>query len=110
MNKKIINVVVSAVALLLITACNKTPNSETMTMPNTPSSVSVADVDVTTNVKVALANEPVLKGFDIDVITTKGDVRLIGVVDNQSQIDMAIKLAKQAEGTHAIHDELSLTQ
>jgi hyperosmotically inducible protein len=49
-----------------------------------------------------------LKGFDIQVVTLKGDVRLIGVVANQAQVDEAIKIARAAEGGHTIHDELTV--
>ena len=70
--------------------------------------VNVADIDVTTHVKTALLQNDSLKGFDITVVTIKGDVRLIGVLDNQSQIDEAIKIARASEGAHTIHDELTL--
>lgn len=45
-------------------------------------------------------------GLVIIVTTRKGDVRLVGVVDTQRQIDTAIKLAQRADGFHTIHNEL----
>jgi hyperosmotically inducible periplasmic protein len=39
-----------------------------------------------------------LKGVDITVVTLKGDVRLNGVLDSQSQIDEALRVAKAREG------------
>lgn len=88
--------------------CSK-PTATTSTMAPGPAAESnVADIDVTTHVKTALLQDEVLKAFDIQVITLKGDVRLIGVLDNQAQIDSAIKVARAAEGAHSIHDELSI--
>ncbi len=54
-----------------------------------------------------LQNES-LKGFNISVVTLKGDVRLIGILDSQSQIDEAIKIARAADGAHSIHNELAI--
>lgn len=95
---------------LSIIGCNKSPETTTPTSPalTSPSKASdnVADTDVTTNVKTALLRDATLNKFDINVVTLKGDVRLIGVVDTQAQIDAAIKVARSAEGVHSIHDEL----
>jgi hyperosmotically inducible protein len=41
-------------------------------------------------------------------VTLKGDVRLIGVLDNQLQIDEALRIARASEGAHTIHDELTI--
>ena len=58
--------------------------------------------------KTALQQNDALKGFDITVITLKGDVRLMGVVNTQAQIDEAIRIARAANGAHTIHDELTV--
>ncbi len=99
---------VAVVTLALVTGCNKTPESAKVQLPSTSNAANVADVDVTTNVKTALLRDPTLKQFDISVVTLKGDVRLIGVVDTQSQIDAAIKLTRGTDGVHSIHDELTI--
>jgi hyperosmotically inducible periplasmic protein len=96
------------VVLIPLAGCIKTPEKNSQLLPTKVSAYNVEDIDVTTNVKVALMNDPILKGLDINVITTKGDVRLIGIVDTQDQIDTIIKLAENADGTHAIHDELTI--
>ncbi len=69
---------------------------------------NISDIDVTEHVKTALQQNDSLKGFDVTVVTVKGDVRLIGVLDSQAQIDEAIKIARASEGTHTIHDELTI--
>jgi osmotically-inducible protein OsmY len=69
---------------------------------------NVSDLDVTEHVKTALQQNDALKGFDIGVVTLKGDVRLTGVVSSQAQIDEAIKIARAADGAHTVHDELTI--
>ena len=96
-----------ATALLLV-GCGKQPASATMPATADPSAANVADIDVTTNVRTALGQDPALKGFDIGVVTLKGDVRLTGILNEQSQIDEALKIAHTAAGAHSVHDELTL--
>lgn len=69
---------------------------------------NVSDADVTEHVKTALHLVDSLKGFDITVVTTKGDVRLTGVLDTQAQIDDVLKIAREADGAHTLHNELTL--
>ncbi len=71
---------------------------------------NVSDLDVTEHVKVALQQDDQLKGFDIQVVTLKGDVKLTGALHNQAQVSKAIQLARAADGVHAIHDELTIRQ
>jgi hypothetical protein len=101
----------SFAVLLAVGACSKAPEAPPMLPPTAAASEpagQVADVDVTTNVKTALQQSPNLHDFNIDVITLKGDVRLVGVLDSQTQVDEALRLARAAAGTHTIHDELVL--
>ena len=66
------------------------------------------DAIVTTKVKTALLEDVNVKSLDIAVVTLKGDVQLSGFVDNQGQIDQAVKVARGVEGVHSIHDELRI--
>jgi osmotically-inducible protein OsmY len=90
--------------------CSEPPEVTTPTLPASSAAVNVPDIDVTTNVKSALLQTESLKGVDITVVTLKGDVRLTGTVDNQTQIDDAIRVARAADGAHTIHDELTITK
>ncbi len=90
----------TALALFGLAACGKAPEPTT--------TANVSDIDVTEHVKTVLHQTESLKGLDITVVTLKGDVRLTGVVDNQSQIDDALRIARAAEGSHTIHDELTI--
>ncbi len=94
---------------ILLGGCGKAPPEATATTPAASAAAgNIADSDVTTNVKYALLQDAGLKGFDIGVVTLKGDVRLVGVLDNQAQVDAAIKLARAAAGAHTIHNELTV--
>ena len=95
-------------AMMVVGGCSKSPEA-TATMPAASTAVgNVSDIDVTEHVKTALHQNESLKGFDINVVTLKGDVRLIGMLDSQAQIDEAIKIARAADGAHTVHDELTI--
>lgn len=71
-------------------------------------SSATSDADVTTGVKAALLQEVTWKWLDIQVITRKSDVRLVGVVHTQSQLDTANEVNRGTTGAHSIHDELCI--
>ena len=83
------------VSTMTLAACNK---ATTVT--------EIKDIDVTTDVKTTLVSDPILKNMDITVTTIKGDVKLVGIVDSQSQIDHAVDATRSIAGVHAIHNEL----
>lgn len=89
-----------ACCTIVLTACDKAAKAD----------ANVSDADITTHVKSALNNESGLAGQDITVVTTKGDVRLTGVLASQAQIDTALGIARIAEGAHTIHNELTVKQ
>ena len=96
------------IAVMLAGGCSKPPEP-VVSMPAPSVAVgNVSDIDVTEHVKTALLQNDSLKGFNIAVVTLKGDVRLTGAVDSQVQIDEAIKIARASEGAHTIHDELTI--
>lgn len=97
-----------ALALVGLGACGKPREPTAVGPPATSATANVPDLDVTEHVKTALNQTESLKGTDITVVTLKGDVRLMGVLDSQFQIDEALRIARAAEGAHTIHDELTL--
>lgn len=101
---------VSLAATMLVGACSKPPEAAAAapTSASNASAPSVSDIDVTEHVKTALLQSDMLSGLDITVVTTNGDVRLNGVLNSQAQVDEAIKIARASDGTHAIHDELTI--
>lgn len=107
-NPRLLLAAAAALALIGLAGCDKAPGLRAGNTAAPSNTAHVADVDVTEHVKAALRQAESLKGFDIAVVTSKGDVRLTGVLDNQSQIDEAIRIARAADGAHTIHDELTV--
>ena len=69
---------------------------------------TIDDGIVTAKVKSALLTEPSVKSADIGVVTRKGAVQLSGFVDNQAQIDRAIRTTRSVEGVRGVVSELSV--
>ncbi|MFT5923321.1 MAG: osmotically-inducible protein OsmY [Paraglaciecola sp.] len=112
MNKNFLKVrwSILVVALFLLMGCNKPSEALHVLIPTPSKSSSVPDSEVSQNVKRALLSIPGFEAFDIDVVSRKGDVRLLGVVDFQSQIDAALKLARETDGAHTINNQLTIKQ
>jgi len=101
----------AAAAFLVVigaAACSKPPEVSAAGSTPTAAVANVSDIDVTEHVKTTLLQAESLKGMDITVVTLKGDVRLTGMLDNQSQIDEAIRIARATDGAHTNHDELTI--
>jgi hyperosmotically inducible periplasmic protein len=89
------------------------PAASAATQPSAGASAAgsvanVSDMDVTGNVTRALHGTESLQGQVITVATYKGEVRLTGMLDNQLQVDDAMRIARAADGAHTVHDELTL--
>lgn len=106
MRKKILILTAIFLGITMISGCNKPQEASSTLEPVGNIEPNIQDGDVTINVKNALLTDEKVKGFDITVVTTKGDVRLTGVVDNHSQIEYIDKLVRNVKGVHSIHDEL----
>ncbi len=101
---------VAAVVVTMISVCGCSKPAEVPAGSSAPASVDInlSDGDVSERVKTALLQSDSLKGMDITVVTTKGDVRLTGILDSQPQVDEAIRIARAIEGVHSIHHELTI--
>jgi osmotically-inducible protein OsmY len=97
---------VTIAALTMLSGCNKPPQASAEVPPPNAAVAQVTDMDVTEHVKTALHQNETLKGYDISVVTLKGDVRLIGTLDSQSQIDEVVRIARASDGVHSVHNEL----
>lgn len=93
---------------IVVAGCNETQEATGGSKPSVTLKVEVKDDIVTARVKTALLGDEEINSYDIAVITLKGDVKLTGVVDSQSQIDYVVKLVRSIEGVHSIHDELTI--
>jgi len=111
MNPRFAFLFLAGMAVLMTTGgCSKTPETTVMTPADTTAVANVSDTDVTEHVKTALRLNDSLKGFEIGVVTLKGDVRMTGTVDTQVQRADAIGIARASEGVHSIHDEITIKQ
>jgi hyperosmotically inducible periplasmic protein len=68
----------------------------------------VDDGIITTEVKTALLADAYVKSADIAVTTRKGEVQLSGFVNNQSQIDRAIEVARGVKGVRTVGNQMSI--
>lgn len=99
----------AATLALFLSACNKPVPAAKPPMADAPAASAampeISDTEVTTRVKTALLSDDMTKAFDVNIATTKGDVRRTGTMDSQAQIDQALRLARATGGVRAAHDE-----
>jgi osmotically-inducible protein OsmY len=101
--KWIICPLVVVALVITMTACNK--YQETVPLPTNLN--SEVDSEITMKVKAALVENEILRSFHIDAVTTNGDVALTGLVDSQSQIDLATEISRKIKGVHTIHEHMT---
>ncbi len=68
----------------------------------------VSDAVVTTRVKAAIVNDPVLKATEINVETYKGTVQLSGFVKDASSIPKATEVARAVTGVKSVRNDIRL--
>lgn len=81
--------------------------ADTGSEPKTAGTV-IDDTVTTTKVKTALLADSDIKGLDINVETSKGVVSLNGAVNNQTQIDRALKVAGDVQGVTSVTNNLTI--
>ena len=90
------------VALMMVAAlmaCASTPEQSS-------TGEYIDDTVITTKVKTELANDNLLKSFQISVETRKGIVQLSGFVDSQYAVDQAGRIARSVEGVKSVENGL----
>jgi hyperosmotically inducible protein len=109
MNKINISAIVLAISLVYsVNAMAQSKESKENETTGTTVGTKIDDSVVTTRVKSALLGDPTIKSFDIAVVTRKGEVQLSGFVNNQDQIDHAIKIARSVPGVHSVTNKMSI--
>lgn len=68
----------------------------------------IDDAAITAKVKAEIASDPVLKMSQITVTTTKGVVRLSGVVDSQQSIDRALEITRKVKDVQVTENNLTV--
>lgn len=66
------------------------------------------DTAITAKIKADILSDPLLKSFQINVITTNGGVTLNGVVDSQQSIDRAMEIARSIKDVKSVENGLSI--
>jgi osmotically-inducible protein OsmY len=90
------------VCIALVTAflgCASTPTRES-------SGQYVDDSAITTKVKAAIFDDPLLKVLQINVETFKGEVQLSGFVDSAQNIRRAGEVARGVRGVRSVKNDL----
>lgn len=64
------------------------------------------DTAITAKVKAEIANDPLLKLSQITVTTTKGVVRLSGVVDSNQSIDRVLEITRNIKNVQSTENGL----
>jgi len=88
-----------AATLVSVMGCS-TPQRETVQY--------LEDSDVTTKVKAAIYNDPLVKDNEINVATFMGVVQLSGFVNSQAVADRAVDLARRASGVKGVTNDMRL--
>ena len=85
-----------AIALPVLAACGKTVGE------------TIDDATITTRVKTAFINDPVVGALRIDVDTFKGTVTLSGRVKSKEEETKAIALARTIKGVKDVKSTLQI--
>ena len=64
------------------------------------------DAAITTKVKTAILQEPLLKSAEINVETFKGRVQLSGFVSSRASIDRAVAVAQSVGGVTSVANDM----
>jgi hyperosmotically inducible protein len=91
-----------------LAACGKPADTTPTTAAPTSLGNDVDDAVVTARVRSALMADPQINSYDFKVETRKGDVLLSGFVDNQAQLDQAVRTTKATEGVKSIQNNVAL--
>jgi|GEM_PF-5960260 len=69
-----------------------------------------SDTAITARVKAALLRDSKVKGTDISVETRQGEVILSGFVDQSTQVDEAMKVARGVDGVKTVTNKMKSRQ
>lgn len=98
---KRISALLAAVALASAAGCAATSTRES-------TGQYVDDSVITTRVKTAIFNDPMLKSAEINVETFKGRVQLSGFVSSRASIDQAVSVAQGIGGVTGVKNDMRL--
>ena len=96
---KRISTILLAIMLFSVLGCASTAKQE-------GTGEYIDDTVITTKVKAAIFNEPMLKSTEINVETYKGAVQLSGFVSSDAGIKKAVEVARSVKGVTAVKNDM----
>ncbi len=98
---KYLSAVFLAVTLVTAVGCSSTSKQE-------GTGEYVDDTVITSKVKTAVFNEPMLKSAEINVETFKGVVQLSGFVSSQAAANKAVEVARGVGGVTSVKNDMRI--
>lgn len=98
---KYLSAVFLAATLVTAVGCSSTAKQE-------GTGEYVDDSVITTKVKAAVFNEPMLKSAEINVETFKGVVQLSGFVSSASAANKAVEVARTVGGVRSVKNDMRI--
>ncbi|MBK7677212.1 MAG: BON domain-containing protein [Accumulibacter sp.] len=98
---KYLSSVLLAVTLVTAVGCSSTSKQE-------GTGEYVDDTVITSKVKAAVFNEPMLKSAEINVETFKGVVQLSGFVSSQAAANKATEVARGVGGVKSVKNDMRI--
>lgn len=106
----ILNITVTAILVMGICGCDKSEGIVSSEDTLVSVTAEVVNMELAHAVKVALAEQESLADVDIAVMATNGEVRLNGIVDNQTQHDLAVRIAREVTGVESVNNALEIKE
>jgi osmotically-inducible protein OsmY len=98
---KRISTILLAIVLFSMLGCASTAKQE-------GTGEYIDDTVITTKVKAAIFNEPMLKSTEINVETFKGVVQLSGFVNSAGDIQKAVSVARSVKGVTSVKNDMRM--
>ncbi len=95
------SILFAAIAIGALAGCASTAKQES-------TGQYMDDTGITTRVKAAIFNDPMLKSTEINVETFKGRVQLSGFVSSRAAIDRAVQVAQGVSGVSSVGNDMRL--
>jgi osmotically-inducible protein OsmY len=90
-----------AFTLVTVLGCMSTPTQE-------GTGEYVTDSWITTKVKAALVDDPLVKAREVNVETFKGAVQLSGFVSSESAMHQAVRVARSIKGVNSVKNDMRI--
>ncbi|WP_263770366.1 BON domain-containing protein [Propionivibrio soli] len=68
----------------------------------------IDDATITTRVKTAFVRDKEVSAMDVKVETFKGTVQLSGYADNSTEIERAVRIARETPGVQSVKNDIRL--